>query len=381
LLAVVLGASGARAETYTYRVEGVFTQDSTTTPGLAGDSFVLRVRVDAETPGTPSLGGFLFSGGVGDVAIEGVPFRSGLPAFVSHDCCGDGTLQVGVDLGESDFFVPFFTDLELPEPATLTPPWILAAQEQIGFADEGADGVPARSGTASLVSAIVVDQENPPGGNDTAPQGIGCFDENTGEPEDCESFALQSAQTFTVGVEGMLSFVQTPVSNLSGAGGGEPFLLEILELDGDAPGSGVGSVLGSASLPASALLAQLAMLSESALWPSFDVRPLGIRVTPGDRLAFSVRTEDVGGYETWLELGPESYGGGDGFRRNTQQGSWADAPGTDFLFRTFVPEPDGRLLAPAVGAALLALRARRPGSRRSSLAQRVDSEPDEHAAG
>ena len=148
-LAIALSPLAAYAVPLTYEVVGEFDKASTTTTGLAGDTYRLIVTIDSETVGLTFGGGYFFGGGSADLYIAGSLFFSG-NGFISQECCGAGSLQVGTT-GPGFQFSPFFVGLDILDASVLTDPGFLADQGIVGFADEFKDGVQSRSGTAALV--------------------------------------------------------------------------------------------------------------------------------------------------------------------------------------------------------------------------------------
>jgi hypothetical protein len=154
---------------------------------------------------------------------------------------------------------------------------------------------------------------------------------------------LSRAQTFTVGVEGVLASFEVL---LRGSGAAS---FEIHATTGGLPVFG-STALASGSVAFSA--------PSAAAFFSIDVSGFGIGVGPGDVLAIVHPGSGGGGF--WAsQLG---YAGGIGLTTNDLSPSAYVATGEDFGFRTYVepiPEP-GTLALLSFGCALLAASRRAP---------------------
>lgn len=172
-------------------------------------------------------------------------------------------------------------------------------------------------------------------------------------------FGIDIAQTFTVGVGGLLASVDVAIARTS-SDPVQPLTVEIRSTTAGAPNASSGSVLASVSIAASAVpdfggtttmgpydLSQFAFLS-------VDLGSAGLLVSPGDVLALTFRSEALPGGYGWAFSGPNPYAGGHGyFRANNPGMDPFVIGGADQFFRTYVdnavPEP-ALLLLMGMGA-------------------------------
>ena len=132
---------------------------------------------------------------------------------------------------------------------------------------------------------LVLDQQNLSDA-ELAGQGIGRFNDNNGDPDPSgASFDFQDTQTFIVGVSGLLARIRVPIIN--DQGGSLSVALDIRRAEA-APEGDDRQVQGTVYAPVSALVG--VDVANPETWVTFDLRPLGLEVTDGQTLAFSVRT-------------------------------------------------------------------------------------------
>ncbi len=146
---------------------------------------------------------------------------------------------------------------------------------------------------------------------------------------------LYRAQTFTVGLSGLLTRFEV---NLRGYGGTSDF--EIWGTDGvqpDAVGSGTPLASASLTLPGTGTTSEIA-------WVGADISSFLLNVSVGDVLAI-VQIGGASDTGSWSGRPSGSYSGGSEFSTwaIAPNGAWhATTTSNDFLFRTFVeqvPEP------------------------------------------
>lgn len=161
------------------------------------------------------------------------------------------------------------------------------------------------------------------------------------------SFGL--AQSFTVGLAGILDSVEVPVD------GGAPTTLRILATASGAP---IGGAAGSTVLATSSSVTSVAGLH------TFDLSAAALAVAVGDVLAI-----ELIGTGFWRVSLGDAYAAGSSYSFDTgvispvPVNNWTIAPGVDGLIRTFVqvpmiPEPSALALF-AAGLAGLGVAARR----------------------
>lgn len=158
-----------------------------------------------------------------------------------------------------------------------------------------------------------------------------------------------NAQTFTVGLAGILDSVEVPVL------GGSPTTLRILATAGGVP---IGGAAGSTVLATSSSVTSVANLY------TFDLSAAALAVAVGDVLAI-----ELIGTGFWELSFGNAYAAGERYVFDTgvfspvPVNNWTVVPGQDSLFRTFVevamiPEPSALALF-AAGLAGLGFAARR----------------------
>jgi hypothetical protein len=137
------------------------------------------------------------------------------------------------------------------------------------------------------------------------------------------------AQTVTIGLAGTLERVA--VFNVLLLGGLEPLVLEVRDLVGDFPDETPGALLGTTSVPN-------ASLSPTYATVSFDLSALGIAVTPGQMLAFVLRSN---GNEMGIQTsGGDNYAGGQAVQFTpTPTPTWETILDYDFGFEVHVCVP------------------------------------------
>jgi hypothetical protein len=168
------------------------------------------------------------------------------------------------------------------------------------------------------------------------------------------------AQTFTVGIAGLLDSVEVTMLPVFVAGPGDnPTTLRILATSGGVPvgGSGGSTVLATSS----------SVIGSGGAF-TFDLSAAALAVDVGDVLAIEI----LGGGWSWAE-GANSYaGGGDYFFNGSSTPDWTANDGIDNAFRTFVenglvtavPEPASLALFGAGLAGLAGLAGVGPLRRR-----------------
>ena len=142
------------------------------------------------------------------------------------------------------------------------------------------------------------------------------------------SRAVPKAQTFTVGVTGLMTRIELTLSE--GTSGTGPWTVDIRPAPGGVPEETNVNSLGSVSFP-----------DESNLTGNFEWISMPfdspIAVNQGDELAIVIIPDDGNGSFTWRGDNTEDYPAGDGFFRNPSAGinTWSSI-GFDHMFRTYV---------------------------------------------
>lgn len=200
---------------------------------------------------------------------------------------------------------------------------------------------------SAFAASAVLDQSSPTGSAQTF---VGAGGGDT--PGD-------RAQTFVVGIEGVLTAIDVQVAQSSVGG---TVLLDVRPTDASGrPLAGNESILASASN---------ASVTEIPSFASFDVSAANLFVSPGDRLAIVLRSNS--GRFSWYGQFSDPYAHGSAFFRNGfSSGFWSASlsPGVDLAFRTYVapvPEPGGFLLMATVVARFTSNR----GGRAHAVARR-----------
>jgi hypothetical protein len=176
--------------------------------------------------------------------------------------------------------------------------------------------------------------------------------------------SVQFAQSFTVGIGGVLSQADVFISRQQSATG--DLTLRLLGLDAGTPNS--ADVRGSVTMARESV-------SLASHWFVVDLSSLNVVVTPGERLAINLQMTGSGsGAYNWHSDAPDNtvdpYAGGGAFRR-TSMSAWSNTTNVssieNFMFRTYVipsssvPDEGGTigLATLAFGLMVLAERRRR----------------------
>jgi len=134
------------------------------------------------------------------------------------------------------------------------------------------------------------------------------------------------AQTFTVGVGGVLTRIDVQLQGFETNTG--PLLYDVLPLEGDgSPVEDSAQALATGIVPFDAI--------PIGGWDFVAIERLAIQVEPGDRLAIVLRVPaESSDLTSWL-VAPEAYAGGSRFCRGVCSAEW-NSLGTSFRFRTWV---------------------------------------------
>jgi len=151
---------------------------------------------------------------------------------------------------------------------------------------------------------------------------------------------LYRAQTFTVGLSGLLTRFEVVLS--ASAGGTSDF--EIWSTVGGVP----------EAIPGTALAAGMVSFGVGEAWVGADLSGSGLNVTAGDVLALVQIANSTTGFGSWRGASPDSYAGGEAFTTNltNPSGAWLAFGGQDFSFRTFV-DPDAGAAVPEPATVVL----------------------------
>lgn len=152
------------------------------------------------------------------------------------------------------------------------------------------------------------------------------------------------AQTFTLGITGILCRVDISVSRRDGTV--EPLWVDVRATEGAVPVEPDSPVLATGTVPASSVP------SPSPAFVSADLSASNLFVTAGEVLALVLRTDSRISNQAnldyaWAGSSNELYDGGDQFARSCLPGTgcrWLGPFSIDLKFRTFVPEPHRSLL-------------------------------------
>jgi hypothetical protein len=169
------------------------------------------------------------------------------------------------------------------------------------------------------------------------------------------SFNQQRAQTFTVGIGGLLTEVDVDVERFGSSAAGN-LVLEIRDTN---PGNGFPVSNGFRLQTSVAANVVPPGPNPNGILTAFDVSPFGLQVNPGDHLAIVLYAQGGSGYDFgWLGAINDPYPPGSAFERVVGNHDWFNestiAQNYDNGFRTFVdpspaPEPSTLVLA-GVGA-------------------------------
>lgn len=156
-------------------------------------------------------------------------------------------------------------------------------------------------------------------------------------------YCYEVAQTFTVGVGGMLSWIDLYLTSYPGSDA--RVIAEVRRTAQGAPGTGLDSVLANVTLEKSSLPPDWG-------WTRLDFTPAHLFAQPGDVLAIVLR----GGHYGFLLSGRiESYARGEFFDRWSTSGPWTSSSpfDVDLAFRTWM-DPDARIPEPVASLLMLA---------------------------
>jgi hypothetical protein len=174
--------------------------------------------------------------------------------------------------------------------------------------------------------------------------------------------APDNAQTFTMGMDGILSALHVQVYR----GQNRDLVLDVRNTTvGGAPTESDVAVLASTTIPYSSIP------YEVPTWVAFDVSSAGIAVRSGDVLAIALRVPDspYAPAYSWLFSTSGGYAGGqrwtrsatwaDGILGDTWNGTYAGNALVDMNFRTYVVPVPGAVLLGVLGLACSGWRLRR----------------------
>lgn len=177
-------------------------------------------------------------------------------------------------------------------------------------------------------------------------------------------FGIDIAQTFTVGIGGLLTSVDLAVAK-TGSDPVQPLNVEIRSTTAGVPNAAIGSVLASASIgPAG--IPSIGGTTTSGPYDfsqyafvNVNLAGAGLIVAPGTVLALTLRSEALPGGYAWALGG--AYAAGQGYFRSNNPGTGVFNIGgaSDQFFRTYVqvPEPASAVL---ILSGMVALLRRRP---------------------
>ena len=167
--------------------------------------------------------------------------------------------------------------------------------------------------TTPVLAVEVLDQQNDVGMSATA--------------DSASPFAVETGQTFTVGVAGTLSRIELQINKLFGTGGSA--ILNVYNTSGGVPLTSLGTAsLNEASIP-----------SGGFAYQSFDVSAFAIPVNVGELMAFTIKSSGEAGYGLRSTFTLDTYAGGESKWRvlSTPPGAWQSfSPSHDNGFKTYV---------------------------------------------
>jgi hypothetical protein len=166
---------------------------------------------------------------------------------------------------------------------------------------------------AASAAAETLDQQNDATGSGTS---------DTASP-----FGQEIAQTFTVGITGTLTRIETQINTIFGSGG--TVILTVFNTSGGVPNASLGS----------ASKAWDAIPSGGFAFQSFDVSSFAIPVHAGDVMAFGIKSSGETGFGLRSTFNMSTYAGGEAkFRAyGTPPGPWQSFSFShDYGFKTYV---------------------------------------------
>jgi hypothetical protein len=140
-------------------------------------------------------------------------------------------------------------------------------------------------------------------------------------------FAVETGQTFTVGVAGTLSRIELQINRIFGSGGTAVFT--VYNTSGGLPNASLGTVTRNWD----------AIPSGGFDYQSFDVSAFSIPVDVGDVMAFTIQSSGEAGFGLRSTFTSNPYSGGESKWRtlSTPPGAWQTySPSHDNGFKTYV---------------------------------------------